>query len=99
MQDDITPKQQRFLLELMTQPSLGVVCFRHRPDRFPGNEADLDALQMTIQQKVERAGRAWISTTMHNGRRVIRFCATSYLSREQHVDRLLDEIRSAAAVA
>ena len=84
-------------LELMSRPSLGVVCFRHVPQRSGGQDGDLDALQMKIQQTVERAGRAWISTSMLNGRRVIRFCATSYLSRERHVDRLLEEIRSAAA--
>ena len=85
------------LLELMSQPSLGVVCFRHVPPGFGGDDAALDAMQMKIQHAVERAGRAWISTSVLNGRRVIRFCATSYLSREHHVDRLLDEIRVAAS--
>ena len=71
------------------------MCFRVVPDRLGADDAALDALQMNIQQTVERAGRAWISTSVLNGRRVIRFCATSYLSRKHHVDRLLHEIRSA----
>jgi aromatic-L-amino-acid decarboxylase len=84
-------------LDLMSQPSLGVVCFRYVPPALRGDDAALDALQMSIQQAVERAGRAWISTSVLAGRRVIRFCATSYLSRERHVDRLVEEIRAAGA--
>jgi aromatic-L-amino-acid decarboxylase len=83
----------------VTSPSLGVICFRHVPASWKGSEEDLDALQMRIQSAVERRGRAWISTSVLGGRRVIRFCATSYLSRERHVDLLLEEIRGAAAAA
>lgn len=83
-------------LEKVTEPSLGVVCFRCVPPSMKGNEAEIDALQMRIQNTVERRGRAWISTSVLHGRRVIRFCATSYLSRERHVDLMLDEVRAAA---
>lgn len=86
-------------LELMTRPSLGVACFRHVPPALKGDDAALDALQMRIQHAVERGGRAWISTSVLAGRRVIRFCATSYLSRERHVDRMLEEVRAAGAAA
>ncbi|HEY3174708.1 MAG TPA: pyridoxal-dependent decarboxylase [Candidatus Polarisedimenticolia bacterium] len=86
-------------LELMSKPSLGVACFRFVPPALKGDDAALDALQMTIQHTVERAGRAWISTSDLAGRRVIRACVTSYLSRERHVDRMLDEIRAAGASA
>ncbi len=85
-------------LELMSSPSLGVVCFRCVPPGLRGREQDLDHLQMKVQTTVERRGRAWISTSVLGGRRVIRFCATSYLSRERHVDRMLEEVRAAAGV-
>jgi aromatic-L-amino-acid decarboxylase len=83
-------------LEAASDPSLGVLCFRHVPGRLRGDEEALDAHQMRIQDEVERRGRAWISTSILAGRRVLRFCATSYLSREAHVDLLLAEIRRAA---
>jgi aromatic-L-amino-acid/L-tryptophan decarboxylase len=83
-------------LEAAARPSLGVFCFRLIPKALRGKEKEIDALQMRIQTTVERRGRAWISTSVLAGRRVIRFCATSYLSRERHVDLLLDEIRAAA---
>ncbi len=84
-------------LEAMSRPSLGVLCFRYAPARLRGREEELDALQLKIQDAVQRRGRAWISTSRLGGRRVIRFCATSYLSRERHVDRLLEEVRAAAS--
>ena len=83
-------------LEAMSRPSLGVFCFRLVPPALRGKHDELDALQMRIQSAVERKGRAWISTSVLGGRRVIRFCATSYLSRERHVDLMLDEVRAAA---
>ena len=85
-------------MQVVTNPSLGVLCFRVEPAALAGRPDDLDALQMRIQAEVERAGRAWISTSVLAGRRVIRFCATSYLSRERHVDLLLEEVRRAASL-
>jgi glutamate/tyrosine decarboxylase-like PLP-dependent enzyme len=84
-------------LEAVTRPGLGVFCFRFRPG--PGGPAgeELDRLQMRIQETLMQRGRVWVSTTMLQGRRAFRFCATSYLSEERHVDLLLEEIRVAAA--
>lgn len=84
-------------LETMSKPSLGVICFRCAPPALKGEEGRLDDLQMKVQSAVERRGRAWISTSVLGGRRVLRFCATSYLSRERHVDLMIDEVRAAAA--
>ena len=84
-------------LQAMSRPSLGVMCFRYVPARLEGKERELDALQMEIQNAVHRRGRAWISTSMLGGRRVLRFCVTSHLSRERHVDRMLEEVRAAAS--
>ena len=83
-------------LEAACRPSLGVFCFRHVPAPLRGNDEALDAHQMRIQPEVERRGRAWISTSVLGGRRVLRFCATSYLTRERHVDRMIEEVRAAA---
>jgi glutamate/tyrosine decarboxylase-like PLP-dependent enzyme len=83
-------------LEAATRPSLGIFCFRCVPPALGGRDVELDALQMKIQQTVERRGRAWISTSVLRGRRVIRFCATSYLTRERHVDLMLEEVLAAA---
>lgn len=83
-------------MEPASDPSLGVFCFRCVPEGFQGGPEAIDALQSRIQDRVHRQGRAWISTSILGGRRVIRFCATSYLTRESHIDLLLEEIRAAA---
>ncbi|HZI92631.1 MAG TPA: pyridoxal-dependent decarboxylase [Patescibacteria group bacterium] len=82
--------------EAMSRPSLGVLCFRYVPAHLKGRDAELDALQMTIQDEVQRRGTSWISTSILGGRRVFRFCVTSYLSRERHVDAMLEQVRQAA---
>jgi len=83
--------------EGMSEPSLGVYCFRHVPRGMEGRDDELDALQMRIQDELHRTGSSWVSTSVLRGRRVLRFCVTSYLSREEHVDRLVLDVRSAAA--
>ena len=79
-------------LQLVTRPSLGVCCFRVSPPGFTGGAGDLDALQMKVQQAIEARGRVWISTSVLQGTRVIRFCVTSHLTRERHIDLLMEEI-------
>jgi len=83
-------------MEPLAPSSLGCFLFRHTPAGFAGSPADLDSLHLAIQDALMRRSRIWISTSLLNGRRAFRFCATSYLSREQHVDEVLPEVRAAA---
>ncbi|MGH9868744.1 MAG: pyridoxal phosphate-dependent decarboxylase family protein [Candidatus Polarisedimenticolia bacterium] len=89
--------------QALSRPSLGVLCFRYVPSSMRGMamadtpQPALDALQMRIQETIAERGRVWVSTSMLGGRRTFRFCATSYLSRERHVDMLIEEMRAAAA--
>jgi aromatic-L-amino-acid/L-tryptophan decarboxylase len=68
-----------------------VCCFRFSPAGF----ADLDGgaqdrLQQALQQKIERGGEAWITTTVLNGRRALRVNINSFLTRRRHIDDLVD---------
>jgi aromatic-L-amino-acid decarboxylase len=68
-----------------------VCCFRF----LPGNmtEADgvqQDRLQQQLQQKIERSGEAWITTTVLNGRRVLRVNINSFLTERRHIDDLVE---------
>ncbi len=84
-------------MEALAPPSLGCFCFRHVPSGWFGDAEETDRLQVEIQDALDRRGRVWVSTAMLGDRRGFRFCATSYLSREHHVDEVIDEIRAAAA--
>jgi aromatic-L-amino-acid decarboxylase len=68
-----------------------VCCFKFAPAGF-GNLADVeqDRLQQQLQQKIERSGEAWITTTVLNGRRALRVNINSFLTERRHIDDLLE---------
>ena len=49
-----------------------------------------DRLQQRLQQEIERSGEAWITTTVLNGRRVLRVNINSFLTERRHVDDLIE---------
>ena len=68
-----------------------VCCFRFVPAGARGREArGLDAMQIALQQRVERSGEAWISTTVLKGVRALRANVNSYLTERRHVDDLVE---------
>ena len=75
--------------QVVNDSPVAVVCFVDgRGQAVPDTTAD----------DVVRTGRAWISTTMFEGRPVLRACMTSHFTGEEHVAALVDELnRSRAA--
>jgi glutamate/tyrosine decarboxylase-like PLP-dependent enzyme len=68
-----------------------VCCFRFIPQEARGHDgATLDRLQMALQQRVERSGAAWFSTTILHGRRALRVNINSFLTEQRHVEDLLE---------
>ena len=68
-----------------------VCCFRYLPDRLSSADgSQQDAVQQRVQQAIERSGEAWITTTVVNGRRVLRVNINSFLTEQRHVDDLLE---------
>lgn len=68
-----------------------VCCFKF----LPANASKLDGveqdrLQQNLQQRIERSGEAWITTTVLNGRRALRVNINSFLTQQRHVDDLLE---------
>lgn len=77
--------------ERVGQVETAVVCFRFQPEDIAANEGEaLDRLQQRLQQMIERSGEAWITTTILNGRRVLRVNINSLLTRQRHVDDLVN---------
>jgi len=76
-------------LELVTQPSLGIVCFRRHP---PGvdDEAELAALNSELVAELEASGTAFVSSTMLRGRYAIRLCPMNHVTTWADVDAALD---------
>jgi len=72
-----------------------VCCVRYLPAavrRAPAGTRD--AVQRALQQRVERGGRAWVATTVLDGRRALRINVNGFLTRSEHVDELVEVLRA-----
>jgi aromatic-L-amino-acid decarboxylase len=68
-----------------------VYCFRFLPENFVSADGiEQDRLQQKLQQKIERSGEAWITTTVLNGRRALRVNINSFLTERRHIDDLVE---------
>jgi glutamate/tyrosine decarboxylase-like PLP-dependent enzyme len=77
--------------ETVGEVETAVCCFRFVPEELRGADgAELDAMQIDLQQHVERSGEAWISTTVLRGRRALRANVNSFLTERRHVDDLVE---------
>jgi len=82
-------------------PELSVVCFRHLPDGYAGeDQAARDAVdvhQDALQGALERSGRGFLTTTRLNGRTWLRAGVLNYMATEADMEQLLDDLRGLAA--
>src|SRR6185503_13670724 len=77
--------------ERVSPVETAVCCFKFSPTGFANLEGiEQDRLQHELQQKIERGGEAWITTTILNGRRALRVNINSFLTQRRHIDDLLD---------
>jgi glutamate/tyrosine decarboxylase-like PLP-dependent enzyme len=67
-------------LELLSPPSLGVLCFRYRPAGPAWTEARIDELNKAIQERIIGARIAMISSTQLGSRYSLRLCILSHLT-------------------
>jgi len=84
-------------LELLTPPSLGVVCFRRR---FAGaDERELARMNDALVDALERSGLGLVSSTRLDGRYAIRLCPLNHTSRPEDVTRVLSFLEQADPAA
>ena len=68
-----------------------VCCFRYLPEPVRGMPPDeQDRVQQTLQQRIEKSGKAFFPSTILHGRRALRININSYLTQQRHVDDLLE---------
>jgi aromatic-L-amino-acid/L-tryptophan decarboxylase len=60
-------------------------------------EDSRDGLHQQIVEEVTRSGERWISLTRVNAQSVIRMMVISYLTGEEHLEKLMESLESAAA--
>lgn len=80
--------------ECLGEVETAVCCLRFVPAEMRESEgAQLDWVQRELQQRIERSGEAWLSTTVLNGRRALRVNVNSFLTEQRHMDDLLELLR------
>ena len=75
--------------ERVGEVETAVCCFRH------ASRSDL--VQQQLQQRLERDGEVWLTTTVVHGERVLRVNINSFLTEQHHVDDLVTQIQNASA--
>ncbi len=77
-------------LQLMSGPSLGIVCFQYR--QASSSPDDVDDLQQRIVNRLVEDGFAMVTTTVIRGRTVLRACTINPRTAESDIQQTLDRI-------
>lgn len=78
-------------LELLSRPQLSIVCFRYRPPE--DRDLDLDALNETVNERINGAGEFFFTPTRLEGRYAQRACILHYATSEADIDLLVRRVR------
>ena len=73
-------------LELMAAPSLSIVCFRFAPTDMRHEAERLDILNKALLERLQLGGRAFLSSTIFEGRFVLCACIVNPRSTEQDIE-------------
>jgi L-2,4-diaminobutyrate decarboxylase len=74
--------------EPVHEPDLNILCFRRKGLN--------DEQTAELRERLIRGGRAWITTTVLRGERVLRVTMMNPRTTERHIDDMLDALRSLA---
>jgi aromatic-L-amino-acid decarboxylase len=77
--------------EVPWEPDLSVVAFRYQPSR-----GDQDSFNRRLLDRINESKRVFLSSTMIEGRFIIRACILSHRTHRDRVEEAADIIRSAA---
>ena len=81
--------------EMLAPVGLSIFCFRYKPENFTG---DLDAFNERLLVEVQRAGSTYLSNAKVHGRFALRGCVLNYRTTKSDMERVLEDVRKAAAV-
>jgi aromatic-L-amino-acid decarboxylase len=80
--------------EMLAEVGLSIFCFRYAPRGFEG---DLDALNERVLIELQRGGSSYLSNAKVGGKFALRGCVLNYRTAERDMERLLEDVRRAAA--
>ncbi len=79
--------------EILSPARLGICCFRVRPDGM--HQSALDALNQRVLDRVNAAGRFFLSTTRLGGSLALRICCCGYRTTDDDIRTLIAELAAA----
>ncbi|TAJ24776.1 MAG: amino acid decarboxylase, partial [Planctomycetota bacterium] len=86
-------------LELLAEPVLSIVCFRHVPQRLCGDERALAAHNRALMERMQADGRAFATNADLGGRFALRACILHPRTSAADLDALVAEtLRIGAAL-
>jgi L-2,4-diaminobutyrate decarboxylase len=78
------------------RPHANILCFRHLPAALAGRgDEAADRFQARLRERYNASGEGWITSTLLDGRRVLRVTLINPETGEAHLDRLVDGLRRA----
>jgi L-2,4-diaminobutyrate decarboxylase len=87
--------ERRGDFESMHLPEANILCFRWIGSR-KRDDASLDELNRELRERYNRSGRGWITSTVLEGRSVLRVTVMNPRTHQEHVTRLLDGLAEEA---
>jgi glutamate/tyrosine decarboxylase-like PLP-dependent enzyme len=78
-------------LELLAEPVLSIVCFRHVPAALSGDERALAAHNRALMERMQAGGRAFVTNAELAGRFALRACILHPRTSERDLDELVAE--------
>ncbi len=80
----------------MVASGLSIVCFRYVPPGIEGGD-QLDALNKALLEEIQLGGEAFLSSTIIDGRFVLRACIVNHRTTKQDIEFLVDLVRATGA--
>jgi L-2,4-diaminobutyrate decarboxylase len=75
------------------EPESNILCFRWLPEE-PLTKVEMDRLQARIRERYNRSGKGWITSTVLEGRRVLRVTVMNPATGEAELGALLEGLRA-----
>jgi aromatic-L-amino-acid/L-tryptophan decarboxylase len=81
--------------ELLAPVELSICCFRYVPPGANNSDAELDRLNASLMELVQKGGRAYVSNATVNGRFALRACITNFRTTKSDIDTTIQAVREA----
>lgn len=78
--------------ELLCEPTLSTVCFRHLPAEGPPGAADLDAHNLRLAAAAQEDGRIYLASAVIDGTACLRVCFVNFRTRPEDIEVVLSTL-------